>query len=60
MTQHDNINAEVISVFPNKVRISVDDLNDFQLAEENFYGELSVSLNMDINSVKEFIISRVN
>ena len=34
MTQNDNINAEVISVFPNKVRISVDDLNDFQLAEE--------------------------
>lgn len=28
------INAEVISVGPDKVRISVDDLNDFQLAEE--------------------------
>lgn len=28
------INAEVIAVYPNKVRISVDDLNDFQLAEE--------------------------
>lgn len=26
--------AEVISVHPNKVRISVDDLEDFQLAEE--------------------------
>ena len=28
------ISAEVISVHPNKVRISVDDLEDFQLAEE--------------------------
>lgn len=28
------INAEVISVHPNKVKISVDDLDDFQLAEE--------------------------
>lgn len=28
------INAEVISVGPDKIRISVDDLNDFQLAEE--------------------------
>lgn len=31
---NERINAEVISVFPNKVKISVDDLNDFQLAEE--------------------------
>lgn len=30
----EKINAEVISVFPNKVRISVDDLENFQLAEE--------------------------
>lgn len=28
------INAEVISVFPDKVKIAVDNLNDFQLAEE--------------------------
>jgi len=32
--EQDRINAEVISVFPNKVKISVDDLEDFQLAEE--------------------------
>lgn len=32
--EHEKINAEVISVFPNKVKISVDDLEDFQLAEE--------------------------
>jgi len=30
----EKINAEVISVFPDKVRISVDDLEDFQIAEE--------------------------
>ena len=28
------INAEVIAVYPNKIRISVDNLEDFQLAEE--------------------------
>lgn len=30
----EKLNAEVIAVFPNKVKISVDDLEDFQLAEE--------------------------
>lgn len=29
------INAEVISVFPNKVKILVEDIEDFQIAEEN-------------------------
>lgn len=28
------INAEVVSVFPNKIKISVEDLEDFQIAEE--------------------------
>ncbi|WP_312159398.1 helicase HerA domain-containing protein [Oscillibacter sp.] len=32
--EQEKLNAEVIAVFPNKVRISVDDLDDFQLAEE--------------------------
>lgn len=32
--EQEKLNAEVISVFPNKVKISVDDLEDFQLAEE--------------------------
>lgn len=32
--EQENLNAEVIAVFPNKVRISVDDLENFQLAEE--------------------------
>lgn len=30
----ENLNAEVISVFPNKVRISVDKLEDFKIAQE--------------------------
>lgn len=34
MGEQNKINAEVISVFPNKVRISVDKLEDFCLAEE--------------------------
>ena len=31
---NEQMNAEVISVFPNKVRVSVDDLEDFQIAED--------------------------
>ncbi|NCB75032.1 MAG: ATP-binding protein [Clostridia bacterium] len=34
MIEPDKLNAEVISVFPDKVRISVDNLEDFQIAEE--------------------------
>ena len=34
MVEQKKINAEVISVFPNKVKISVDKLEDFCLAEE--------------------------
>ena len=34
MVEQEIINAEVISVFPNKVKISVDKLEDFCLAEE--------------------------
>ena len=32
--QIERINAEVIAVYPNKIRVSVDKLEDFQLAEE--------------------------
>ena len=32
--EQEKLNAEVIAVFPNKVKISVDNLEDFQLAEE--------------------------
>lgn len=34
MEEQEKINAEVISVFPNKVKISVDKLEDFCIAEE--------------------------
>lgn len=34
MLSQEELNAEVISVFPNKVRISVDNLEDFSIAEE--------------------------
>jgi DNA helicase HerA-like ATPase len=33
--QEDNINAQVIAVFPDKVRIVVDDLENFKVAEES-------------------------
>ena len=33
--EEEKINAEVIAVFPNKVKISVDDLENFKIAEEN-------------------------
>ena len=34
MEENEKLNAEVIAVLPNKVKISVDDLENFQLAEE--------------------------
>lgn len=34
MQENKKLNAEVIAVFPNKVKISIDDLEDFQIAEE--------------------------
>lgn len=34
MGENEKLNAEVIAVLPNKVKISVDDLENFQLAEE--------------------------
>lgn len=35
MEQDGRLSAEVIAVFPDKVRISVDDIEDFAIAEEN-------------------------
>jgi DNA helicase HerA-like ATPase len=35
MSGNDKINAEVISVYPNKVKISVDKLEDFRIADES-------------------------
>jgi hypothetical protein len=33
--EEEQINAQVIAVFPDKVRIVVDDLEDFKIAEES-------------------------
>lgn len=35
MCQNEKINAEVISVYPNKIKISVDNLDDFKIADES-------------------------
>ncbi|MBD5781653.1 ATP-binding protein [Pelagicoccus sp. NFK12] len=52
-----NIAAEVIAVFPNKVRIQVDDLEDFQLAETSLrigsYLEISDNENAKLLAVIE-------
>jgi CarD family transcriptional regulator len=36
------------------------DTKYFKIAEDNLYGELSITLSMDVNAVKEFVISRVD
>ena len=36
MEEKEKLNAEVIAVLPNKVKISVDDLENFQLAAHIF------------------------
>ena len=44
----------------NKMRISDKDNNYFNLAEKYLYNELSISLNMTIDDVKEYIIRKVS
>ena len=34
MSRNNDINAEVVSESPNKLKISVDDLEEFKIAEE--------------------------
>ncbi|WP_181135322.1 anti-phage-associated helicase HerA [Pantoea ananatis] len=48
--RHDGINAEVVSVSPNKLKISVDDLEEFKIAEEKLGvgSYLRVSDNQDV------------
>ncbi|EGS2006824.1 ATP-binding protein [Enterobacter cloacae] len=50
MGRHDGINAEVVSVSPNKLKISVDDLEEFKIAEEKLGvgSYLRVSDNQDV------------
>ena len=40
-------------------KLTTIDTKYFKLAEENFYGELAISLNMDVKAVKEFVRTRV-
>lgn len=53
MSGEDDINAEVVSVFPNKVRIAVDDLASFQLAEQSLRvgSFLKISDNEDVSLI---------
>lgn len=50
MSRNNDINAEVVSVSPNKLKISVDDLEEFKIAEEKLGvgSYLRVSDNQDI------------
>ena len=53
MTSEEQINAEVISVLPNKVRIAVDDLASFQIAEQSLRvgSFLKISDNDDVSLI---------
>ena len=57
MTEKENISAEVIAVYPNKVRVQVDDLENFQLAETSLkigsYLEISDNENAKLLAVIE-------
>ena len=57
MSNEDSLNAEVVSVFPNKVRIKVDKLDDFRLAETSLrigsYLEISDNDNAKLLAVIE-------
>lgn len=53
MSGEEDINAEVVSVFPNKVRIAVDDLASFQIAEQSLRvgSFLKISDNDDVSLI---------
>lgn len=57
MSEEINLNAEVVSVFPNKVRIKVDNLEDFKIAETSLrigsYLEISDNENAKLLAVIE-------
>ena len=57
MSNEETLNAEVVSVFPNKVRIKVDNLEDFRLAETSLrigsYLEISDNENAKLLAVIE-------
>ena len=55
--EENRIIAEVISVLPNKIKISVDDINDFKIAEEKLkigsYIEVSDNDNCKLMAIIE-------
>lgn len=60
MQENEKLNAEVIAVFPNKVKISVDDLEDFQLAEEKLKVGSYLRIADNDNAVLMAIIENFN
>lgn len=63
MSEEESLNAEVVSVFPNKVRIKVDNLDDFRLAETSLrigsYLEISDNENAKLLAVIENFLIEV-
>ena len=60
MQENKKLNAQVIAVFPNKVKISVDDLEDFQLAEERLKVGSYLRIADNDNAVLMAIIENFN
>jgi|AKZA01.1.fsa_nt_gi Predicted ATPase len=56
IVEENKINAEVISVFPNKVKISVDDLTTFKIAEESLKVSSYLRISDNENSILIAII----
>lgn len=60
----DKLNAEVVSVYPNKVKISVDNLEDFKLADESLkvgsYLRISDNENAVLIAIIENFLIEVN
>lgn len=58
--EENKIIAEVISVLPNKIKISVDDINDFKIAEEKLkigsYIEVSDNDNCKLMAIIEIFL----
>lgn len=60
MIEKETLNAEVIAVLPNKVKISVDNLEDFQLAEEKLKVGSYLRIADNDNAVLMAIIENFN
>lgn len=52
----ENMNAEVIAVYPNKIKISVDDLEDFRIADESLKVGSYVKVSDNENAILMAII----